>query len=141
MSENRLLRASIAALLGTASFSAGVHAQQAEPEEIKEITITGSRVITDNVRSPTPITSVSMDEIAKTTPSDIPDALNKLPEILGGRTPRTQGNASTNNGGNVLSLRNFGPSRTLVLLDGHRVPTSNQDGSVNVDILPQMLVS
>jgi iron complex outermembrane recepter protein len=28
-----------------------------------------------------------------------------------------------------------------VLLDGHRVPPSNQDGTVNVDILPQMLVS
>jgi len=141
MNSNRVLRASIAALIGTASFSAGVSAQQADQEEIKEVTVTGSRIITDNLRSPTPITSVSMDEIAKTTPSDIPDALNKLPEILGSRTPRTQGNASTNNGGNVLSLRNFGASRTLVLLDGHRVPSSNQDGSVNVDILPQMLVS
>ncbi len=122
-------------------FSAGARAQQAGDDALQEVKVTGSRIITDNVRSPTPITSVSVDEIAKTTPSDIPDALNKLPEIMGGRTPRTQGNASTNNGGNVLSLRNFGASRTLVLLDGHRVPTSNQDGSVNVDILPQMLVS
>ncbi|HEY5808599.1 MAG TPA: TonB-dependent receptor, partial [Povalibacter sp.] len=91
--------------------------------------------------SPTPITSVDVAEIAVTTPSDIADALNKLPNIIGGRTPRTQGNGSTNNGGNVLSLRNFGPSRTLVLLDGHRVAPSNQDGTVNVDILPQMLMS
>ena len=59
---------------------------------------------------------------------------------MGGRTPRTQGNGSTNNGGNTLSLRNFGPSRTLVLLDGHRVAPNNQDGSVNIDVLPQMLV-
>ncbi len=95
-----------------------------QPDVLQEVKVTGSRIITDNVRSPTPITSVSVEDIAKTTPSDIPDALNKLPEILGGRTPRTQGNASTNNGGNVLSLRNFGASRTLVLLDGHRVPTS-----------------
>jgi len=106
-----------------------------------DITVTGSRIITSDVNSPTPITSVSVAEIAKTTPSDIADGLNKLPQIIGGRTPRTQGNASTNNGGNVLSLRNFGPSRTLVLLDGHRVPASNQDGTVNIDILPQMLVS
>jgi iron complex outermembrane recepter protein len=106
----------------------------------EEIIVTGSRIITDNLRSPTPITSVDVEEIAKTTPSDIADGLNKLPEILGSRTPRTQGNASTNNGGNVLSLRNFGVSRTLVLLDGHRVPPSNQDGTVNVDILPQLLV-
>jgi outer membrane receptor protein involved in Fe transport len=141
MSSNIYLRASIAAILGTASFAASAQqADQAEPEELEVVRVTGSRVITDNLRSPTPITSVSVDEISKTTPSDIPDALNKLPEILGGRTPRTQGNASTNNGGNVLSLRNFGVSRTLVLLDGHRVPPSNQDGSVNVDILPQMLI-
>jgi outer membrane receptor protein involved in Fe transport len=107
----------------------------------REITVTGSRLITNNLNSPTPITTVDIAELAKTTPSDIPDALNKLPQIIGGRTPRTQGNASTNNGGNVLSLRNFGAQRTLVLLDGHRVPSSNQDGTVNIDILPQMLVS
>ena len=152
MSSRRFLRASIAVLCGAASFPTGAWAQ-ATPAPAnqgatadqgagqQEITITGSRVITDNLRSPTPITSVSVAEITKTTPSDIADALNKLPEIIGGRTPRTQGNGSTNNGGNVLSLRNFGPSRTLVLLDGHRVPPSNQDGTVDIDILPQMLVS
>ena len=59
---------------------------------------------------------------------------------MGGRTPRTQGNGSTNNGGNTLSLRNFGPSRTLVLLNGHRIAPNNQDGSVNIDVLPSMLV-
>jgi outer membrane receptor protein involved in Fe transport len=150
MSACRFWGASLAAL-GFASLAAGgALAQSAATatqggdtpaSATQEITITGSRVITDNLRSPTPITSVSVTEISKTTPSDIADALNKLPEIIGGRTPRTQGNGSTNNGGNVLSLRNFGPSRTLVLLDGHRVPPSNQDGTVDIDILPQMLVS
>ena len=52
--------------------------------------------------SPTPITSVDIAELAITTPSDMADALNKLPSIMGGRTPRTQGNGSTNNGGNTL---------------------------------------
>jgi outer membrane receptor protein involved in Fe transport len=104
------------------------------------ITVTGSR-INNNRNSPTPITAVSVTEMAQTTPSDLADGLNKLPQIIGGRTPRTQGNGSFNNGGNVLSLRNFGPSRTLVLLDGHRVPAANQDGTVNIDTLPQMLVS
>ncbi|MEO6341041.1 MAG: TonB-dependent receptor [Caulobacteraceae bacterium] len=114
--------------------------QQTADTTVEAVTITGSRVITSNLNSPTPITTVSTVEIAKTTPSDIADGLNKLPQIIGGRTPRTQGNASTNNGGNNLSLRNFGPSRTLVLLDGHRVPASNQDGTVDIDTLPQMLV-
>jgi outer membrane receptor protein involved in Fe transport len=114
--------------------------QEDAVEDMGVITVTGSRTITDVLRSPTPITSVDISAISVTTPSDTADALNKLPSILGGRTPRTQGNGSTNNGGNTLSLRNFGPSRTLVLLDGHRVAPSNQDGSVNIDVLPQMLM-
>ncbi len=114
--------------------------QSSGADELELITVTGSRTITDVVRSPTPITSVDIAEIAATTPSDTADALNKLPNIMGGRTPRTQGNGSTNNGGNTLSLRNFGPQRTLVLLDGHRIAPNNQDGSVNIDVLPQMLV-
>jgi iron complex outermembrane receptor protein len=109
-------------------------------EEVVVTAITGSRTITEMVKSPTPITSVDIAAILATSPSDTADALNKLPNILGGRTPRNQGNGSTNNGGNTLSLRNFGPQRTLVLLDGHRVAPNNQDGSVNIDVLPQMLV-
>jgi iron complex outermembrane recepter protein len=113
---------------------------ESDGEELGVITVTGSRTITEAVRSPTPITSVDVGAIAVTTPSDTADALNKLPNIIGGRTPRTQGNGATNNGGNVLSLRNFGVSRTLVLLDGHRVAPNNQDGTVNIDVLPQMLM-
>ena len=136
---------SVTALLAASSAWAQV-ANKTSPasqgdEELDVVTVTGSRIITDNVYSPTPITAVAISEIALTTPSDTADALNKLPDIIGGRTPRNQGNGSTNNGGNTLSLRNFGPSRTLVLLDGHRVAPSNQDGTVNIDILPQMLVS
>jgi iron complex outermembrane receptor protein len=115
-------------------------AQDDSGEEMGVITVTGSRTITDNALSPTPLTTVNTAELAMTTPSDTADALNKLPTILGGRTPRTQGNGSTNNGGNTLSLRNFGPARTLVLMNGHRIAPSNQDGSVNIDVLPQMVV-
>ncbi len=145
MSTSRLARASVAAIFGsTVSFTAAAAAPGME-EELEEVVVTGSRVITDNVRSPTPIAALEVAEAALTTPSDIADALNKLPQIVpgganGGRTPRNQGNGSTNNGGNTLSLRNFGASRTLVLLDGHRIAPSNQDGTVNIDILPQMLV-
>ncbi|MDQ2640514.1 MAG: TonB-dependent receptor [Pseudomonadota bacterium] len=145
MSANRLVRASVAAIIGTTvSFASSAAAPDVE-EELEEVVVTGSRVITDNVRSPTPIAALDVAEAALTTPSDIADALNKLPQIVagganGGRTPRSQGNGSTNNGGNTLSLRNFGASRTLVLLDGHRIAPSNQDGTVAVDNLPQMLV-
>src|SRR6185503_10482238 len=37
--------------------------------------------------------------------------------------------------------RNFGAQRTLVLMDGHRLTPSNDDGTVDVDTIPQMLIS
>jgi outer membrane receptor protein involved in Fe transport len=142
MLSRALLGTSLAALMGAAMLPSGAAWAQdgADAEESEVITVTGSRIITDNTRSPTPVTSVSVDALAITTPSDLPDALNELPQIIGGRTPRTQGNASTNNGANVLALRNFGASRTLVLFNGHRIAPNNQDGTVNVDILPQSLM-
>jgi outer membrane receptor protein involved in Fe transport len=129
------------ALLCATSIVALSAAAQAQEGNVEQVTVTGSRLIQDITLSPTPITAVSAEQLQSTTPTNIPDALNKLPVFIGGRTPRTQDNGSKNNGGNVLSLRNFGTQRTLVLLDGHRVPASNQDGTVDVDTLPQMLMS
>ena len=113
----------------------------AQGGSVEQVTVTGSRVISDITLSPTPITVVTAEQLQATTPSNVPDALNKLPVFVGGRTPRSQDNGSRNTSGNVLALRNFGASRTLILLDGHRVPASNQDGTVDIDTLPQMLMS
>jgi iron complex outermembrane receptor protein len=149
MTSRAYFRVSLVAMGVSAALGASSAWAQAEgpagqgdsaAEEMGVITVTGSRTITEAVKSPTPITSVDIATLATTTPSDTADALNKLPTIMGGRTPRTQGNGSTNNGGNTLSLRNFGASRTLVLMDGHRLTPSNQDGTVIIDSLPSMLV-
>ena len=131
----------VALLCAASTFAITTAAAYAQTKDVEAVTVTGSRLISDITLSPTPITAVTADQLQATTPTDIPDALNKLPVFIGGRTPRSQDNGSKNNGGNVLSLRNFGVSRTLVLLDGHRVPASNQDGTVDVDTLPQMLMT
>src|SRR6201996_6069060 len=134
------------ALMCAASVVALTAAAQAQAQDnsaanVEAVTVTGSRVISDITQSPTPLTVVTADQLSTTTPTSIPDALNKLPDFIGGSTPRSQNNASQNNSGNTLNLRNLGVSRTLVLLDGQRVAPSNQNGTVDVDALPQMLVS
>jgi len=113
----------------------------AASENIEPIVVTGSRVISDVANSPTPLTVVTADQLEATTPTDIADGLNKLPQFFGSTSPRTINNASSNAAGNTLNLRNFGAQRTLVLLDGDRVAPSNSNGTVDVDILPQMLMS
>jgi hypothetical protein len=78
-------------------------------EEMGVITVTGSRTITDNALSPTPLTTVDIRRAREDhAQRHRPTPSTSCPAILGGRTPRTQGNGSTNNGGNTLSLRNFG---------------------------------
>jgi len=110
----------------------------------EEIVVTGSRVISDIRNSPTPITQATSEQLLATTPTDLPDALNKLPVFQGSTSQRTGnggGAGGLNGQGNFLNLRNYGAQRTLVLYDGHRVVPSAQDGTVDVDSLPQMLVS
>jgi outer membrane receptor protein involved in Fe transport len=108
---------------------------------VEQVVVTGSRVISDVANSPTPLTVVSTQQLQATTPSNIPDALNKLPIFQGSNNPRGSDNGSSNNAGNVLNLRNFGAQRTLILLDGHRVAPTNANGTVDIDTLPQMLMS
>jgi outer membrane receptor protein involved in Fe transport len=105
------------------------------------VVITGSHLSSKAAKAPTPLTVITTAQLTQTTPSNIPDGLNKLPIFQGGSQPRRAGDGTANFASNVLSLRGFGPQRTLVLLDGHRVTPSNTNGTVDADTLPQILVS
>lgn len=105
------------------------------------VVITGSHLSSKAAKAPTPLTVITTAQLTETTPSNIPDGLNKLPIFQGGSQPRRAGDGTANYASNVLSLRGFGPQRTLVLLDGHRVTPSNTNGTVDADTLPQILVS
>lgn len=130
----------IVLLCATSALAIASAALAQTAENTESVVVTGSRVISDIANSPTPLTVVSTEQLAATTPSNVPDALNKLPVFLGSQSGRNVNNASSNSVGNVLNLRNFGVQRTLVLFDSHRVAQSNANGTVDVDVLPQMLM-
>ena len=106
---------------------------------LQEVLVTGSRVITNGDESPSPVTVVSADQLLMASPANIPTALNKLP-VFSGQNGQSLGFAATAISGNFLNLRNLGAARTLVLMDGKRVPPTTADGLVDVNLLPQMLV-
>jgi outer membrane receptor protein involved in Fe transport len=77
------------------------------------------------------------------TPTSIPEALAQLPMFAPtlGTTSHTEPNGRgfgtpTNN----LNIHGLNAIRTLILMDGNRVPGTFYDTTVNVDMLPQMLV-
>src|SRR3569833_54558 len=118
-----------------------VSAQGNGADKLESVVVTGSRVISDAANSPTPLTIVSTADLLATTPTDIPDGLNKLPIFQGSQSIGRPGDGQQNYASNNLNLRNFGTQRTLVLLDGHRAAPSNSNGTVDIDSLPQGLVS
>jgi outer membrane receptor protein involved in Fe transport len=111
-------------------------------EELTEITITGSRVVRNSNDSPTPVTTLAIGRIQATRPTTIFEGLNDLPVFAGSRgaVANPGGAGGNNNNISALNLRALGLLRTLVLYDGHRVPPTNQDGLVDVNMIPQMLL-
>ena len=112
-----------------------------------EIVVTGSRVIRNGSASPTPLTTVSQQQLAVASPAGtISDALNNLPIFSGSRSQFSNpgSNATGVQGGNgaanVLNLRNLGAYRTLILFDGHRIPPTLFNSTVDVDLIPQELI-
>jgi len=110
------------------------------PEVLESVTVTGTRIVRNGYAAPTPVTVATIAQLQQETPSNIPDALNKLPQFAGSTTLNSTSNNSTNTAGNFLNLRSFGPVRTLILLNGQRVPATNFNGQVDVNTLPQALV-
>jgi outer membrane receptor protein involved in Fe transport len=108
----------------------------------QEIVVTGSRTIRTGAAAPTPVTTISSQALLQTAPSNIADALNRLPQFLGSSSQYHSAtfNATTGLQGNYLNLRDLGPQRVLVLLDGTRIPPTSQTNAVDTNILPQMLI-
>jgi outer membrane receptor protein involved in Fe transport len=131
------------AALASAALSGPAFAQQATSNDsLDEVTVTGSRIITDGNDAPTPVTVVTLDALKATTPTTVFGELSELPAFTVSRGPTTPNGyfANGNNGTAALDLRGIGSQRVLALFDGHRVPPSTPDGIVNVNLLPQMLM-
>lgn len=113
---------------------------QPEAGTLGLVTITGSRVITNPNDSPTPIIAVSAATLKATVPSDIPDALNNLPAFVASRNQTTTGGSTINWPGNFINLLGLGSNRTLILLDGMRVPATDSSNDVDLNTLPLELL-
>ena len=115
-----------------------------------DIVVTGSRIVRDGYTAPTPVTVAAVEDLLKSTPSSIPDALNKLPQFANSLSPSKSANNFANNPihGNILNLRSLGvpsnnpkgPLRTLILFDGLRVSPTTFVGAVDTNVLPQLLM-
>jgi len=114
------------------------------------IVVTGTRIVRDGYTAPTPVTVATTEDLVKTTPSNLPDALNKLPQFQNSLSPGRSANnfSAIPIHGNILNLRGLGtptanpkgPLRTLIMLDGVRVAPTTYIGTIDTNVIPNLLV-
>jgi iron complex outermembrane receptor protein len=101
---------------------------------LEEIVVTGTHIKRPETASASPVTVISSDEIKYQGATAVENVLNQLPQF----TADSNENGSNGSDGTArINLRDLGPSRVLVLIDGQRMlPVETQD----VNFIPSSLV-
>lgn len=96
-----------------------------EEKQVERIEITGSHIKRTDLEGPSPVATLTAEDIQKSGVTDLISLFTKLP-ISGQGTFSTQANSSddTANGGSSVSLRGLGADSTLILINGRRVSVS-----------------
>ncbi len=135
----RLLRSTV--LSGAAiAAAAPAFAQDDDVADSDDVVIvTGTRLTTNpNLTAANPVLSVTDEEIDVRGVVRIEDLVNTLPQLSAGQTTEVSNGAT---GTAELDLRGIGAIRTLVLIDGRRLPYGDSSRSApNVDLIPAQLV-
>ncbi|MDH7641085.1 TonB-dependent receptor domain-containing protein [Sphingomonas oryzagri] len=153
--RDRLLASTIIA--GTVAFAAPAFAQDAAtaapapsvapaattadtsaPASGGDIVVTGSRIPHPDLESASPVTVVGAKDFKLTGTTRTEDLLNSLPQVFAG-----QGGSISNGASGIatVDLRNLGPQRTLVLVNGRRVvPGDPRTPFTDLNFIPSSLI-
>ncbi|MEO7549990.1 MAG: TonB-dependent receptor [Croceibacterium sp.] len=106
----------------------------------EEIVVTGSRIARSGFTAPTPVTVLDSARTQELAIANVADALNQLPSFRASAGPANAQTFGGNVGARILDLRALGAPRTLVLVDGRRFMPSTSEGTVDVNLIPSILV-
>jgi len=118
----------------------------AEPSAIlEEITVTGTRIRRKDLESTSPLVTVDSAQIEQRAGLNLESYLNQLPNYNPAQTPTTdnfdvQPSAVNTVGISTISLRGFGPNRSLVLIDGHRTTPVNALMVTDINSIPLAMI-
>jgi iron complex outermembrane receptor protein len=148
MGNNRNLQLAVRAalaLVGTAGVvpyvgaAPAAAAADASTAGLEEVVVTGSRIVSTNLVSISPVTTVTAGDIAVTGLTRVEDILNNLPQVFAGQGSTI---ANGSDGTATVDLHDLGPQRTLVLVNGKRLGPGSADGRNFSDInqIPAQLI-
>ncbi len=105
-----------------------------------EIIVTGSRLQRSTFETPSPVTMLGGDDLARRGITNVAEAITELPSFRDSTGPQTQGFGSFNVGARIVNLRGLGVTRNLILVNGRRFAPSTREGSVDLNFVPSILI-
>ena len=136
-----ILTLSIMALALVSSPVSMAQDDQQAAGDVEEITVTGSRIKRDSINSSAVVTTITAEDIEESQALILADALRMSTYNTFGSFGPTAGSSAMSNA--TISVRGLGSSRTLVLMDGRRMPGSPHlggAGAVNINMIPTVAV-
>jgi outer membrane receptor protein involved in Fe transport len=119
-------------------------AQQAAPdpatqEPVARVEVTGSRIpMAANMDGTSPITVLGAKDIKTDGVRNVESLLNNLPQVFAAQTGSVVNGAS---GTATVNLRGLGSDRTLVLVNGHRLPQGSPNSTAaDLNQIPTPLI-
>ena len=141
--RGRLLASTMIAGFAVVGMAAPAFAQTAEPQtestaQVEDIVVTGSRIRQANLVTTSPVTQVTSEDVRETGVTRVEDLVTQLPQAFAAQNSTVANGAS---GTATVSLRNLGATRTLVLIDGKRMPYGSPlDAAADLNQIPAQLV-
>lgn len=116
--------------------------QQEEATNLGEIVSTGSRLRRDPANAPTPLITVSREDLLSTGQTTVIDYLATIPALSNSVVPSDTTGSNLGDGGlSLANLRTLGSGRTLTLVNGRRQVGSNGGSlAVDIDTIPRLLI-
>ncbi|MBO9581458.1 MAG: TonB-dependent receptor [Sphingobium sp.] len=113
-------------------------------DQPQDIVVTGSRLGVTGFNAPTPVTTLGTDRLEKMASTNIGEALATLPSFRASSSPSNSAVGSNispvNAGARIADLRGLGQTRTLVLVNSRRFSPSTSTGTVDLNLLPTLLI-
>jgi iron complex outermembrane recepter protein len=113
----------------------GLPNEQALAQEeaiVEEVFVTGSRIQKSNLVSSSPVTQIDSEELRFQGTVRVEDLLRNMPQIY---STQNTGQSNGATGTATLDLRKLGDERTLVLVNGRRLPAGSPlDEGTGADI-------
>ena len=127
----------------TSANSAAPVADVVAPDPETVVVVTGSRLANRGFKAPTPVTVLDQQELKLSGTQNVDVLLSDTPQFTGSQLNSPTANtvqAGQPIGTATLNLRDFGPQRNLVLVNGRRFAITGPDFTTDINTIPAALL-